>query len=415
MTQASRHPRPRALALPLLWLLAAPSLAFAEEEGPTNEDCMSCHTDPTTTRADGKPVLVDDEKWKGSIHGELATSCTDCHADLAGAEMPHAESLKPAQCVSCHEKAVPAYEKGIHRLIRDDGKGPNASCAGCHGDAHAILASGDRRAPTHHLNLVATCAECHDDPKLKATGKMLDGVVKNFTDSIHGRAISEAGLVVAPTCATCHGFHDVRKKDDPKNPVSRANQAATCGKCHLGIHEKYGDSIHATELAKGNKDAPICSDCHSAHSIRSSDATSWKLDVISECGTCHKESLRTYRDTFHGHVTELGFTRMAKCADCHGAHNIVSGDDPRSPVKGDNRVAMCATCHPGATPSFVQYDPHADASNRLRSAPLYYTSMLMKGLLVGVFGFFGLHTLLWLIRGLVDKARGRGHGPRGEG
>jgi hypothetical protein len=29
----------------------------------------------------------------------------------------------------------------------------------------------------------------------------------------------------------------------------------------------------------------------------------------------------------------------------------------------------------------------------------------MKGLLAGVFGFFGLHTLMWLGRGIADKVR----------
>jgi hypothetical protein len=281
----------------------------------------------------------------------------------------------------------------------------------CHGPAHEILASGDRRAPTHHLNLIGTCATCHDDPKIISAANLPGGIVRSFVDSIHGRAVTDAGLVVAPTCATCHGAHDVRKTDDPKSPMARAGQAAACGKCHQGIEEKYVLSVHAKAVAAGKKDAPICADCHSAHSIQSSDTPKWKLEVIAECGTCHQESLVTYRDNFHGHVTELGFTRMAKCADCHGAHDIVKKDDPRSRVAGANRIETCRACHEGATASFVQYDPHANASNKKRSAAVYYTALAMKGLLAGVIGFFGLHTLLWLGRGVTDKVRR----PRKEG
>ena len=378
----------------------------------SNEDCQACHTDPSTRRADGKPVPVDDAKWKASIHGEVSTSCTDCHADLADAEMPHKADLKPAQCVSCHEKAIPAYEKGVHRLTRNDGTGPAASCQDCHGGAHEILASGDRRAPTHHLNLIGTCARCHDDPKLQSSERLPGGIVASYVDSIHGRAVREAGLVVAPTCASCHGTHEVRKHDDPKSPMARVGQAAACGKCHVGIVEKYGDSVHAVAVAEGKKDAPVCSDCHTAHAIQSADATSWKLDVIAECGTCHEESLQSYRDNFHGHVTELGFTRMAKCADCHGAHDIVGKDSPRSRVAAANLLETCRTCHPNATASFVKYDPHANPSDRKRSAPVYYTALAMKGLLAGVFGFFGLHTLLWLGRGITDKVRQSRQGGR---
>jgi hypothetical protein len=350
--------------------------------------------------------LVDETKWKASIHGEVSVSCTDCHADLAGAEMPHAADLEPAQCATCHEKAVPAYEKGMHHLARTDGKGVAASCESCHGAAHEILASGDRRAPTHHLNQIGTCAKCHDDPRLISSAKLRDGVVASYVDSIHGRAVKEAGLVVAPTCASCHGAHDVRKAVDPASPMARANQAAACGTCHEGISEKYVDGVHAAAMAKGEKKAPVCSDCHSAHSIQRHETTAWSLDVIGECGTCHKESLQSYRDTFHGHVTELGFTRMAKCADCHGAHDIAATTDPRSRVTGENLIKTCRSCHPDATASFVKYDPHANPSDRKRGAPLYYTSLAMKGLLAGVFGFFGLHTVLWLARGLVDKIRG---------
>jgi nitrate/TMAO reductase-like tetraheme cytochrome c subunit len=385
------HPRFWVLALVAAAVLAAwPAGARAET---SNEDCLSCH---------------EDSKIDGSIHGDVSVSCTDCHADLAAVEMPHDEKVAAAQCASCHDKAVTGYQKGVHRIARKDGKGPAASCASCHGLAHAVRASGDRKSPTHPLNLIATCAKCHDDPKVISTEKLPGGVVQEYVDSIHGRAVKEAGLVVAPTCASCHGAHDVRLPKDPESSMGRANQAATCGKCHEGIVEKYAGSVHEQAVKKGDAKAPVCSDCHTAHGIQSSEATKFKLDVVAECGTCHEESMHTYRDTFHGHVTELGFARMAKCADCHGAHDIAAMDDPRSRVVGANLVETCRSCHPTATQSFTQYDPHADPSDKKRSAPLYYTALAMKGLLAGVLGFFGLHTLLWLGRGLTDKMRG-GH------
>jgi hypothetical protein len=36
------------------------------------------------------------------------------------------------------------------------------------------------------------------------------------------------------------------------------------------------------------------------------------LDIVKECGTCHEDLFRTYRDTYHGQVTSLGFTRTAR-------------------------------------------------------------------------------------------------------
>jgi hypothetical protein len=132
--------------------------------------------------------------------------------------------------------------------------------------------------------------------------------------------------------------------------------------------------------------------------------------VIRECGTCHAESLETYRDTFHGKATTLGLARTAKCADCHGAHDVQPASDPRSRVARANIVATCRQCHPAATPAFAQFHPHADVQNRERFPRLYWASLLMTGLLAGVFGFFGLHTLLWLPRSLLERLR---HGRRG--
>ena len=52
----------------------------------------------------------------------------------------------------------------------------------------------------------------------------------------------------------------------------------------------------------------------------------------------------------------------------------------------------------GATESFVQYGPHADKHDRERTPWLFYASKLMSGLLIGVFSFFGVHTILWTSR-----------------
>jgi hypothetical protein len=415
-------------ALVLALVLAAPALTWADEEpaaaapsGPSDEDCLSCHTDPNTTRADNKPVIVDAAKWKASIHGEVSVSCIDCHADLAGAELPHAEKLKPAQCGSCHEKAVPQFEKGIHAKPRTDGKGPNATCDSCHGKAHEILASGDRRSPTHLMNQVTTCAKCHDDPKLISGNVVPGGVVPGYVDSIHGRGMTKAGLNVAPTCTSCHGAHDVRTKEDVKSPTYGINQSAMCGKCHEGISEKYDTSIHGVKVKEQHgkprrpqdPEPPTCTSCHSAHKIQRADVPAWELGVTNECGTCHEESLTSYRDNFHGSVTELGFSRMAKCADCHGAHDIVDKKDPRSRVVGENLLATCRTCHENAGPGFVEYDPHADPHDKDRSAILYYVSLAMQIILAGVMGTFGLHTLLWLVRSLIERSRARRKAAKG--
>jgi hypothetical protein len=135
--------------------------------------------------------------------------------------------------------------------------------------------------------------------------------------------------------------------------------------------------------------------------------------VQEECGTCHKESMRTYRDGFHGQASKLGFTRVAACKDCHGAHDVLPKADPRSRVADANRAQTCARCHEGASPSFAKYDPHADPRDPERNPMLHYTARFMQVLLAGVFTFFGLHTALWIPRSW--QGRGRKNGNGGEG
>ncbi len=373
---------------------------------PTNDDCLMCHGDASAARADGRSVAVTAETFGGSIHGLSGVACVDCHRDLAAqAEWPHAEKLKPAQCATCHEPAVTLYEKGIHAQARRSGGNlVAATCADCHG-SHDILPKTEPASRTHHMRLIETCGKCHGNEEIIKRGRIAIGnVVDLYRDSIHGRALLKSGLTVAPTCNDCHSSHDIRVKKDPESRVYRTAIPDTCGKCHEGIAREYGQGVHGQQVAKGSPLAPVCSDCHSAHQIRRAEVESWRLEVVQECGTCHEQSAKTFADTFHGQVTSLGFTRVAACADCHGAHAIFPTSDPRSAVAPKNLTATCQKCHEGATESFAKFDPHADPHNRERNALLYYTTRFMQMLLAGVFTFFGIHTALWFGRSMQLKA-----------
>jgi hypothetical protein len=374
-------------------LLPHPAAAQPTPAAPTNDDCLTCHGDAGAVRGDGSSVAVKPETFGASVHGAVGLACVDCHADLAKAtEFPHAEALAAVSCATCHDAAVTQYATSIHAQARAAGEAEAASCVDCHG-THDIRQKADVASRTHHLNVPEMCGRCHG-PK----GRHAPAVFAQFEDSIHGRALLAKGLVVAPNCASCHTAHEVRKKSDPASHVFRTNVIGTCTTCHEGIKPVYERSIHAQAVKAGNALAPVCSDCHTAHGIAATDTSDWQLQIVRECGTCHEQSLRTYRDTFHGKVTELGFTRVAKCADCHGAHDVLPASNPLSAVSPANRAATCQKCHPGANENFAKYDPHADPHNATRNPALAYASRFMQVLLGGVFVFFGIHTLLWFPR-----------------
>jgi hypothetical protein len=216
----------------------------------------------------------------------------------------------------------------------------------------------------------------------------------------------------APTCTNCHGAHDMRPKSDPESRVSRKNIPDTCGGCHMGVKEVWKNSQHGKMRQENALTAPGCTDCHSAHSIQDHTKPQWQVDVIKECGTCHSDKIATYRDTFHGQVTDLGFVRVATCASCHGAHQVLPKENPLSKVSADNRLQTCQACHAKANANFAMFQPHANKHDKASGVILYYTALFMQVLLAGVFAFFGLHTILWLYRSLrvVAERRTRASG-----
>ncbi len=381
---------------------AANAKVAAAPAADPNETCLMCHTDASAKGASGKSIAVDPAVFGKSVHGEMQFKCTDCHSDVSAEQLPHAEKLKPAACASCHEDAVKHYTTTAHGKARGDGKGLAATCHDCHG-AHDIKRSKDKNSRTNFANIEATCGSCHGDDKFVEKAHLPGGNVQaKYHDSIHGKLVDYSGGVegVAPTCTSCHGTHNIEAKSQPGSRVARAHIPDTCGGCHQRIKTVYDKGRHGKLRHEGNAAAPICIDCHSAHTIQQVALPKWQLAVIGQCGNCHSDLITTYRSTFHGQVTELGYANVATCAACHGAHDVLPASDPASRVSAANRVDTCRSCHPKATVSFAQFDPHANRRDKERSPLFYYAALSMDLLLLGVFAFFGIHTVLWLQRSL---------------
>jgi cytochrome b subunit of formate dehydrogenase/nitrate/TMAO reductase-like tetraheme cytochrome c subunit len=189
---------------------------------------------------------------------------------------------------------------------------------------------------------------------------------------------------------------------DRDSPVNKANVAKTCGKCHYKVEETYMQSVHGKLLAKGDKNGPVCTDCHTAHQVELPSNGHFKMVSDQRCGKCHKESLAHYRDTYHGKAMALGRPNVASdvaaCYDCHGHHDVLPPSNPESHLSKTNIVATCKKCHPDANAGFAAYKPHANPLDGKKFPVLHGTFLFMTLLLVGVFVFFGGHTAAWLFR-----------------
>jgi predicted CXXCH cytochrome family protein len=359
-------------------------------------DCLGCHADKTLQDASGKSVGVDGDKFHASIHGSL--SCSDCHTSIK--EYPHPDKLEVVKCATCHAEQAKAIGGSIH-----DGTSPHP-CTSCHGDAHSIFPKDDPRSAVYPLNIPRTCGNCHANEAL-AKKYGLQNVYATYMDSIHGYAVSKEGLLVAANCMSCHGSHNILSHKDAKSTVSRENVPNTCGACHGGVKDQYLAGIHGRSLESGNQKVPVCTDCHTAHAILQPTEASFRMQSTPICGSCHRDQLATYRDTFHSQLGLLGgYVETARCWDCHGAHGILPASDPASPINKGNLIKTCGRCHKDANVSFVQYQPHANPHNRKLNPALYFVRLFMNLLLWSTLSFFTLHTLLWFIRATKEQGKG---------
>jgi predicted CXXCH cytochrome family protein len=341
--------------------------------GAVTLDCLSCHAEKASAKA--------------SVHGDLP--CTGCHTTIQS--FPHPEKQTAVDCASCHAGNAAALHQSVHAAAG----GP--SCLGCHGGAHAILSAKDPKSTTFPSNVPRTCGTCHGNTDLaKQVGASQTYAL--YMDSIHGFALTQDGLLVAASCSSCHGSHDILSGKDPKSKTNRANVPATCGTCHAGPLQAFNSSIHGQMVQAGATEAPVCTNCHTAHQIAKVGNAEFQMKTTATCGGCHKDQLATWRDTFHAQVSALGFRQTARCWDCHGEHAILPASDPRSMIAPAHLIRTCGKCHPGANASFVKYDPHADSHDAAHYPGLHYSAVFMNLLLASVLGFFALHTILWFIR-----------------
>jgi len=384
-------------ALFFLFAVASPRAAEAFK----TSDCLDCHLDPTTTRkVDGKVVslIFPTNSFAKSVHSQL--DCVDCHEGIK--ELVHASKLPPPNCTGCHEQEGKEYATSIHGLSHALGASGAAQCWDCHG-SHDIVPVKHGDSPVFKLNLPQTCAKCHSNTKLSAEYEMKHPeAASQYMESIHGRALLKMGLIVAPSCNDCHGVHNIKRTVDRDSPINHANIATTCGKCHVGIEDIYNKSVHGQLLAKGDQRAPVCTDCHTAHEVETPKNGHFKMISDQRCGKCHEDRLEHYRDTYHGKAMALGKPNVASdvaaCYDCHGHHDVLPPSNPESHLSKANILGTCQKCHPSATLGFTEYKPHANPLDKKNYPLLHAVFLGMTGLLIGVFTFFGLHTIIWLIR-----------------
>jgi hypothetical protein len=204
-------------------------------------NCRRCHYSGNPVGAPQGDLY---DQFANSVHGEAVTAgnpkapvCQDCHGthdvlspDSAGSSMY--KMNRPATCGKCHIEIYSTYRESVHGEALASGILDAPDCASCHGE-HNIkkhLEPGSQVSPER---VSETCGKCHGPVGVASKYGIKSDRTTTFEDSFHGIAHRMENRTVA-NCASCHGFHDIRKPDDPKSSINPANIVKTCGRtgCH---------------------------------------------------------------------------------------------------------------------------------------------------------------------------------------
>ncbi len=373
-------------------------------QGMADKDCLSCHAKRDLRAASGASMTVNADSLAHSRHARVA--CAQCHTGGNPSELRPCRTITgKVDCSICHAEVVNTYRSSTHGQLAAKESPDAPMCADCHG-THGMQGHLESDSPTYAKNVPELCGRCHRTGnkaavRYRGTERL---IVESYVESIHGKGLLESGLVVTATCVDCHTSHGELPHENPQSSVNPANIATTCARCHRGIYELFSSSIHSPNVSHTKQPLPTCSDCHSAHQIGRTDKENFRLNIMTQCGRCHRALAESYFETYHGKVSKLGYLKTAKCYDCHGAHDIQAIFNPKSHLSRQNIVKTCGQCHPGSNRRFAGYLTHATHHDPKKYPALFWTFWGMTGLLIGTFAFAGLHTFAWLPRSLRYRA-----------
>lgn len=273
--------------------------------------------------------------------------------------------------------------------------------------ALSVYLAGPGAPPAAALSAEAEkCGECHNP---ESTGTVeVAGETRSLAVDLEAYAASRHGQL---DCTGCHvGFKPGPHDEAQTEGWQRMARLESCRSCHADVFLMYEGSFHGTLTFDAESgDTPVCADCHTPHNIVGPETLEFRRSIIDLCSRCHGGREQTYLDSYHGKAFVLGKTDTATCTDCHGGHRILQASDPESRVNQANLVATCGECHPGANGNFVRFMVHVNPRDPRDSFWVFLFWLAYVLLIAAVFTFGGVHTVLYIYRGIKDGLYGRRH------
>jgi hypothetical protein len=209
--------------------------------------CEQCHEENFKKQLDGVHMKFI------AAGNKNAAVCSDCHDPHAQKKIKGEDGKLtregrvgiPGTCAKCHAEIQAKYRESVHGAALVDGNPDVPTCIDCHG-SHAI---SDPTTVAFRLASPKMCSTCHTDAEKMAKYGLSTQVLRTYVADFHGRTVTlfekehPDQQTNKPVCYDCHGFHDVKRVDDPEKGLHvKGNLLQTCQKCHPGATENFPDS-----------------------------------------------------------------------------------------------------------------------------------------------------------------------------
>lgn len=333
-----------ALGLAIVVLACLQTPTYAQERRP-DQACILCHgdTEQVLTLPSGEvlELRVDLTELAESLHGTHAAA--------------------PIYCTDCHRTAERyryPHEPNPAQTLHEFSAEVSQNCSNCHTPIE--LHNPGHLQATGNPNL-PTCADCHGGHDVVAMDPTVSPVAlcqtchQTYDDprvqDVHEQLVANFGP--GQDCQVCHG--------EMQQPVD-----AKCQTCHemldsvlvlesgqtLNLHVNPQDiigSVHGTRTIQGVRfEAMQCTDCHVDQGrygfphppLTETTLRGVTIEMERICSSCHTEIYEKEHDGVHAQAILSGNLEAATCADCHGNHDIQDPDEPRQRVS-----ETCAQCH----------------------------------------------------------------------
>ncbi|HVP20857.1 MAG TPA: hypothetical protein VMS73_03245 [Anaerolineaceae bacterium] len=209
--------------------------------------------------------------------------------------------------------------------------------------------AGSAPAPQPQKPDNSACLACHSKPG--QSYQLPSGEVLSISVD---PAVYDKSSHANVACQVCHtniaGFpHPLNAAQDTRAYTFQYKD--TCKQCHNDQFKQLSDSVHTQLLNGGNRNAPVCSDCHNPHSqptiqtdANGNPASVEHAAIAKICSHCHNDIYNQYVNSVHGSgIAENKNPDVPACTDCHGVHIIQGPDSPGFRINSPTQV--CGKCH----------------------------------------------------------------------